>query len=87
MKQLTIRGIEHEVERCIKDMARKEGLSLNQVVLRLLRKGAGFEDPPKGKNSLGSALDEFIGTWTDSQARELMNAVKDFETVDESLWK
>ena len=87
MKQLTIRGVEKDVERCIKQMARKEGLSLNQAVLRLLRKGAGMEDPLNTRDSLGDALDGFMGIWTRSQAREVMAAVEDFEKVDEAIWK
>ena len=37
MKQLTIRGFDDELIRRIRAVAREEGLSLNQAVLRLLR--------------------------------------------------
>ncbi|MBI4639366.1 MAG: hypothetical protein HY731_01660 [Candidatus Tectomicrobia bacterium] len=32
-------------------------------------------------------LDSLAGTWSDEQASEFLNAIADFEQVDEKLWQ
>lgn len=84
--QLTIR-YDDDVAQEIEDLARREGLSRNQAVLRLLKKGAGIGEGPQDRDTIGSALDWFVGSWTEEQAREFDEAVADFETIDEELWE
>ena len=84
--QLTIR-FDDELAHEIEELARREGLSRNQAVLRLLRKGAGVEAGPEGEDAIGSSLDWFVGSWSEEQAREFDEAVADFESIDEELWK
>jgi hypothetical protein len=83
-RQLTIR-YDDELAEHIERLSRQEGISRNQAVLRLVRKGAGLEPPPSADNVIGSSLDWFIGSWTDEHARELEEATADFETIDEEL--
>lgn len=87
MRQLTIRGFDPELQRRIRELARQEGISLNQAVLRLLRKGAGVGVAAGERDVVGSSLDYLIGTWTEAEAEEVMEAVADFEQVDEDLWQ
>lgn len=84
--QLTIR-YEDDLAREIEDLARREGLSRNQAVLRLLRKGAGIEEGAREEDVIGSSLDWFVGSWTEEEAREFDEAVTDFEAIDEELWR
>lgn len=86
IKQLTIRGLDPELERAVRHLAEREGLSLNQAVLRLLRKGAGLGRSKGEEDVVGATLDHLIGTWSDEEAREVMAAVADFEVVDHGLW-
>jgi hypothetical protein len=83
--QLTIRYGD-DLARQIADLARQEGLSRNQAVLRLLRKGAGITEEKERRDVIGSSLDWFAGSWTEEEAREFDEAVADFETIDEELW-
>lgn len=85
-RQLTIR-YDDALAREIEDLARREGISRNQAAVRLLRKGAGLEEPGQARDVIGSSLDWFIGSWTAGQASELERAIADFEMVDEDLWK
>ena len=41
MKQLTIRGFDEDLERAIRQLARRDGISLNRAALKLLRRGRG----------------------------------------------
>ncbi len=87
MSQLTIRGFDKRLDRRIRELARREGLSLNRAVLRLLRRGAGLEDGAPSSQIVGSSLDDLIGTWSDEEAREFNEAVADLETIDEAMWR
>lgn len=87
MNQLTIRGFGKELERRIREVAREQGISLNQAVLRMLREAAGLEDGSSSCREVGASMDDLIGTWTDEEARELDDAVADFETIDEDMWR
>ena len=86
MQQLTVRGFEPELSECIRRLAQEESISLNQVVLRLLRRGAGLEGDQSTADTVGSSLDHFIGSWTRQQADQMERALEDFEGIDESMW-
>jgi hypothetical protein len=87
MEQLTIRGFEEELVLRIKKLAQNEGISLNQAVLRLLRKGAGLSERKQPPDVVGSSLDHFIGTWSAKEAEEIEQAITDFEEIDETMWE
>lgn len=87
MPQLTIRGFGGELENRIRVLARTEGISLNQAVLRLLRRGAGLEQENRDDGLIGSDLDELIGSWTDEEAEHFNQAVEDFNVIDEDMWR
>ena len=87
MKQLTIRGFDDALARRIRRVARAEGVSLNQAVIRLLQKGAGLDQSTDEPEVIGDALDHLIGTWSDDEAAELARAVGDFETIDLEMWR
>lgn len=88
MKQLTIRGLDDELADHVRRLAAEEGISLNQAVLRLLRKGAGLDGGSRHhRDVIGSELDPFIGTWSEDEELRVMDAVADFERVDESVWE
>ncbi len=87
MKQLTIRGFDEDLAHRIERLAELEGISLNQAVLRLLRKGADIGEKKDKMDVVGSSLDHMIGTWTEKEAKEIEQAGADFEEIDESMWK
>ncbi|MYD93006.1 MAG: hypothetical protein F4Y02_04800 [Chloroflexi bacterium] len=87
MRQLTVRGFDDELSAAIKGLAQREGISLNKAALRLLRKGAGLTDDGAGRPRIGDSLDHFFGSWTQEQADELNAALKEFDTIDEEMWK
>lgn len=87
MTQLTIRGFGPQLEREIRGLAEREGLSLNQAVLRLLRRGAGLTpDEPEQTSVIGSTLDHLAGTWSAADAEAVAEVEKDFERIDPELW-
>ena len=85
MKQLTVRGFDKEVERRIREVAQRQGISLNRAALLLLRKGAGLGEEGRG-DTVGKALDHLIGGWSEEQAQEMLKALQVFEQIDPDLW-
>jgi hypothetical protein len=83
--QLTLRGLDPRVQREIRALAKREGISLNRAALRLLEKGAGIGQPDAA-DCIGSSLDHLIGTWTDQDARAFLESIQSCEQIDAELW-
>ncbi len=86
MNQLTVRGFDDELSAAMHGLARREGISLNQAALRLLRRGAGITDSKRNPNAIGSALDDLFGVWSQDEADSFDRAIEVFGTVDEAAW-
>jgi hypothetical protein len=87
VNQLTVRGFDDELAERIQRLAKRDGTSLNQAAVKLLRKGAGLADPAQKADTVGSSLDHLIGSWSDDEAAELDAALEEFETIDEAAWR
>ena len=87
MQQLTVRGFDAELISMIRRLASHEGISLNQAVLKLLRRGAGLGARRDNPAVVGSSLDHLIGTWTASEAEAMDRALQDLARIDESMWR
>jgi len=87
MTQLTVRGFDEDLERRLREIARRQGISLNRAALLLLRKGAGLDEPSGRANVVGDSLDHLAGTWSEAEAQEFQRAVGVFEEVDRELWQ
>ena len=86
MKQLTVRGFDDELAEAIRQLARRDGTSLNQAALKLLRRGAGLPDGQGDGRNIGSALDDLFGSWSQEEAEAFDASLEVFETVDEAAW-
>ena len=87
MNQLTIRGFDDELARRIRQLAHREGISLNRSVMKLLRRGAGLGERSGAPDVVGDALDPLIGTWTAAEAAEMNRALGDLSRTDEEMWR
>ena len=83
LKQLTIRGFDPEVEEEVRELARRERLSLNQAVMRLLRRAAGSKEANALAHRVGSSLDDLAGTWSERDEEECARAIEPLERIDE----
>ncbi len=87
MKQLSLRGFDPELEKRIREIARKEKISLNRATLRLVRKGAGLEENGKSTGVVGSSLDHLIGKWSDEESEKFLKSIEPLEQIDRTFWK
>ncbi|MEA2240129.1 MAG: hypothetical protein QOC81_4853 [Thermoanaerobaculia bacterium] len=85
MIRLSIRVSDKLLECHLRAVARRENVSLSKAALILMRKGAGLTVPGEF-SPIGTALDRFIGSWTEENEREILTSIADCETVDQSLW-
>ena len=79
---ISIQDIDEMTVSWIRKEAQRRGLSIEAMTLELVRKGiAGSQTAPFHD------LDELAGTWTQEQTEEFLNAIADFEQIDEKLWQ
>jgi len=80
MTQYTIRNIPEQVDRLVRQQAKKTPQSLNSVLVDTLRRGVGAANEPVEYHD----LDELAGSWVADP--EFDAAMEAFESIDEELW-
>ncbi len=83
--QLTIRGLNPELEQRLQKLAVEEKISLNKAALKLLAKGAGLTEGKK--TVIGQDLDHLFGTWKASDAENFLKSIKSCEQIDAGFWQ
>jgi hypothetical protein len=81
MRSITIHNLDPEISALIERQASEEGLSLNQLVKRLLRKALGLSVPVQPP---ASNFDVFAGMWTKEEADKFCASTA--RTVDPEDW-
>lgn len=79
---LALRGIDPELRAALESEAVRLGLSLNALVLRILRESLGLSKAA----DLHHDLDALAGVWSREEAVEFAEALRHFEEIDPSLW-
>lgn len=79
--QYTIRGISPAIDEAVRERARAQGKSLNEVALEALANGLGLGD----EEIIRRDLSDIVGTWKRDAALEAALAPRD--RIDEGLWK
>jgi plasmid stability protein len=79
--QMTLRNIPEKANRKLRDVARREGKSLNRVALEALERGLGIADEQVEYHD----LDDLAGTWVEDP--EFDRVIGEIDRVDPELWK
>ena len=87
LNQLTVRGFDKDLQRSVREFARRYGVSLNRAAVTLMRRGAGLEQSTDAGHSVGDALDHFVGSWSAQDEREVLAEVSVFEEIEPELWR
>jgi hypothetical protein len=85
MKTLTVRGIDSDVQKGLENLARREGISVNSVVVKTLRAALGLDK--KKRTRRYHDLDHLAGTWTAADAEDFHKNTAVFGQIDEAIWK
>lgn len=78
--QYTIRNIPDYLDATLRDFARREGRSLNEVAVAALVRGAGLAERARVKRDLS----DIVGTWQEDP--EFDRAIADQQKIDEAMW-
>lgn len=78
--QYTLRNIPQAVDRALRALARREGKSLNDVVIGALTRALGLSDQPVRHRDLR----DLAGTWQEDP--EFDAALAESDRIDAALW-
>jgi len=85
MSQITLRGIDGELEKKIRKEAKEKGKSLNRIILEKIH---NHTRPQKGKKELqANSLKKLAGGWSRKEADNFFESIKSCEQIDEAMWK
>lgn len=85
MTQITLRGMDPEMEQAIRKTARKSGKSLNRVILDMIYKNTS--DRKSRKTPPADSLRTLAGGWSKKEASEFLESIKSSEQIDEEMWR
>lgn len=85
MSTMTIRGLDDLTIKALKEKAKQEGTSVNAALVKLLTEELGLKK--KKRMVVYNDLDHLAGTWSDKEYKEFQKIIRDFETIDETIWK
>jgi len=85
MNAITVRNLPPAVARAVKEKARKEKLSLNKAIVKLLEEATGVD--PGAKRVVHHDLDHLAGTWTEAEYQEFMTAAREQRQIDPAMWE
>ena len=83
---ITIQDLDDTTVKWISEEAERRGISVESLVVELIRKGINTDQETSPLQTYYD-LDSLAGTWSEEQEAEFLNAVADFEHVDEKLWQ
>lgn len=83
MQQITIRGITPEIENKIRQIAKSNHQSINQVIKEIIHKEFG----EKSYKPRAASLKELSGGWSPKDAADFELSIKSCEQIDEEMWR
>jgi len=84
MKTITIRGIDDQASKKLKQAAKNEGKSVNQFVLAMMQERLGMKK--KRFSSTFSDLDHLFGKWSEKEFKTIQNNIDKQRKIDADLW-
>ncbi len=86
MKAITIRGIDSSVSSKLKQVAKNENKSVNQLVLDMIKQNIGMQKRKKYTKKYND-LDHLFGKWTDAEFDKIQGIINSQRKIDLELWE
>ena len=86
MKVVTIRGIEPEVSERLKILSAKQGKSINQLTVEIIKESVGLAKVKKFTREYND-LDDLFGRWSDDEFKEINAKITRERKIDQELWQ
>ncbi len=85
MGQITLRGLEPDIEKKIREQAKLQGKSINKYILDVI--GTHDQFQKSGKRSKACSLKKLAGGWKQNEADQFFESIQGLEQIDERLWR
>jgi hypothetical protein len=85
MKTLSIRGVDEDLGKLIKNAAKNQQKSVNNFVLDVLRKQVGVGKEKRFSREWHD-LDALFGTWSAEEHAAIQGRIDAERQIDEELW-
>lgn len=85
MGQITLRGMDPEIEREIRRIAKEGGKSINRVIQDMIYLHTGMGK--KKQRPAADSLRKLAGGWNEEEAEEFLESIRSCEQIDEEMWK
>jgi len=86
MKTITVRGLDDDVAESLKETAGREGKSVNQLVVDIVRERLGLKKQRKF-TAIHNDLDHLFGTWSEDEFRQIQGKIDLERKIDKELWQ
>ncbi|MFN8093174.1 MAG: hypothetical protein U0599_13330 [Vicinamibacteria bacterium] len=83
MNAITVRNLPPAVAKAVEEKARRDKLSLNKAIVRLLEEATG----EASRRTLHHDLDHLAGSWSEEDERRLLEGQKEHRRIDPEMWK
>jgi len=87
MSQLTLRGVDTVLDQRLRGEAKQRGTSLNRTVLALLGESLGLRGQSTQSERTYDDLDHLIGGWTEDEAAEFDDRLRQVRRLDTEIWE
>ena len=85
MSAITLRNLPPKVAKAIREKARKERLSMNKTVIKLLEEATGATR--ETRRAIHHDIDRFFGTWTKEEADAFDERLREQRQIEPEMWK
>ena len=85
MKAVTLRNLPPQLDRTIRQRAKKSGVSVNKVVIGLLQDHLGESERKPAQRY--HDLDELAGVWSKQEAEIFERSLAKQRDIDPEMWK
>ena len=85
LKSMTLRGLDSQLVAKLKEVAEREGKSVNQTVLDALRKQFGL-DKSRRFTEVYRDLDHLFGRWDEDEFMQIQQKIDSERRIDSELW-
>jgi len=85
MKAITIRGVDRDLSEKLKDTAKKQSKSVNQLTIELIRSSLGLTKKKQFTREYDD-LDGLFGKWSEEEFRAIDAKIVKEREIDPELW-
>lgn len=85
MKTITVRRLEPSLAKKLKQMANKEGKSVNQLVIDTIKQYLGVKKE-KRFTVVYHDMDHIFGRWSDEEFEQIQGKIDSERKVEKELW-